>query len=134
MEYALVSLEPNGPNRQTRTDRDGRFSFLGVTPGSRAIRVTFVGYRPNDRTVEVSRGVVDVEIILERVATTLAGVEVTARRSGLYGSVIARDSLLTEAGLDLAIGAQATLGVSYTGQYARNVQDHAAKGKFSWKF
>ena len=28
----------------------------------------------------------------------------------------------------------ATLGVSYTGQYAGNVQDHAAKGKFSWTF
>ena len=94
VEYALVSLEPTGTNRQTRTDRDGRFSFLGVTPGARALRVTFVGYRPNDRSVEVSRGVVDVEIILERVATTLAGVEVTARRSGLFGSVIARDSLL----------------------------------------
>jgi subtilase-type serine protease len=52
----------------------------------------------------------------------------------ISGVPIARDSLLTEAGLDLAIGAQATLGVSYTGQYARNVQDHAAKGKFSWKF
>lgn len=94
VEYALVSLDPAGANRQTRTDRDGQFSFLGVTPGAWAIRVTFVGYRPNDRTVQVSRGVVDVEIILERAVTTLAGVEVTARRSGLYGSVIARDSLL----------------------------------------
>ena len=27
-----------------------------------------------------------------------------------------------------------TLGVSYVGQLAHNVQDHAAKGKFSWKF
>ncbi len=50
------------------------------------------------------------------------------------GVPIARDSLLAEAGLDLAIGRSATLGVSYVGQLARNVQDHAAKGKFSWKF
>ena len=50
------------------------------------------------------------------------------------GAPIARDSLLGEAGLDLAIGRNATIGVSYTGQVARNVQDHAAKGKFSWKF
>jgi hypothetical protein len=42
----------------------------------------------------VSGGVVEIEVTLERVATTLAGVEVTARRSGLYGSVIAKDSLL----------------------------------------
>ena len=50
------------------------------------------------------------------------------------GAPIARDLLLGEAGLDLAIGRNATVGVSYTGQLARNVQDHAAKGKFSWKF
>jgi hypothetical protein len=94
VEYALVTLDPDGSSRQTRTDRDGGFSFLGVTPGARALRTTFVGYRPNDRTVEVIRGVVSVEIVLERAVPTLAEVEVTARRSGLYGSVIAKDSLL----------------------------------------
>ena len=52
----------------------------------------------------------------------------------ISGVPIARDALLAEAGLDLAIGRNATLGVSYTGQLASNVQDHAAKGKFSWKF
>ena len=52
----------------------------------------------------------------------------------IAGVPIARDSLLAEAGLDLAIGRHATLGVSYVGQLASNVQDHAAKGKFSWKF
>ena len=52
----------------------------------------------------------------------------------IAGVPIARDSLLAEAGLDLAIGRNATLGISYVGQHARNVQDHAAKGKFSWKF
>ena len=52
----------------------------------------------------------------------------------ISGVPIARDSLLAEAGLDLAIGRNATIGVSYTGQLANNVQDHAAKGKFSWKF
>ena len=52
----------------------------------------------------------------------------------IAGAPIARDSLLTEAGLDLAIGRGMTLGISYVGQLARNVHDHAAKGKFSWKF
>jgi protocatechuate 3,4-dioxygenase beta subunit len=94
VEYALIALDPDGAIRQTRTDRDGRFTFRGVTPGSRTIRVTFVGYRPNEQAVQVSRGVVDVDIVLQSLVTTLAGVEVTARRSGLFGSVIARDSLL----------------------------------------
>jgi subtilase-type serine protease len=52
----------------------------------------------------------------------------------ISGVPIARDSLLAEAGVDLAIGRSATLGVSYTGQIARNVTDHAAKGKFTWRF
>ena len=52
----------------------------------------------------------------------------------IAGVPIARDSLLAEAGFDLAIGRNATLGISYVGQHASNVQDHAAKGKFSWKF
>ena len=95
IEYALVTLEPDGANRQVRTDRDGRFRILGTTPGRRAIRVVFVGYRPYDGMVDVPNGaVVDIEVKLERIAQSLAGVEVTARRSGLYGSVIARDSLL----------------------------------------
>jgi outer membrane autotransporter protein len=50
------------------------------------------------------------------------------------GVPIARDALLSEAGLDLAIGRNATLGVSYNGQLANRVQDHAAKGKFVWRF
>jgi subtilase-type serine protease len=52
----------------------------------------------------------------------------------IAGVPIARDSVLAEAGLDLAIGRNATLGLSYAGQIASNVQDHAAKGKFSWRF
>jgi autotransporter-associated beta strand protein len=52
----------------------------------------------------------------------------------IAGAPIARDSALAEAGLDLAIGRNATIGISYVGQIANNVQDHAAKGRFSWKF
>jgi hypothetical protein len=37
-------------------------------------------------------------------------------------------------GADLAIGRNATLGVSYVGQIASSVSDHAAKGKFIWRF
>ncbi|MBR0875398.1 autotransporter domain-containing protein [Bradyrhizobium tropiciagri] len=50
------------------------------------------------------------------------------------GVPIARDALLAEAGVDLAISRNATVGISYVGQIAGNVQDHGAKGKFSWKF
>ena len=33
LEQALVSLDPPEANRQVRTDREGRFSFLGVPAG-----------------------------------------------------------------------------------------------------
>jgi len=66
---------------------------------------------------------------LETLAFRSAGVPFV-----IAGVPIARDSVLAEAGLDLAIGRNATVGLSYVGQAARNVHDHAAKGKFSWKF
>jgi len=50
------------------------------------------------------------------------------------GVPIARDSLLAEVGLDLAVNRNATIGVSYVGQIAGNAADHATKGRFTWKF
>ena len=52
----------------------------------------------------------------------------------ISGAPIARDAALIEAGIDLALNAHATVGISYTGQFAGNVTDNAAKGTFSWKF
>jgi subtilase-type serine protease len=52
----------------------------------------------------------------------------------ISGVPIARDAALVESGLDIALNAHATIGVTYTGQLASNIQDHAARGKFSWKF
>ena len=42
--------------------------------------------------------------------------------------------MLAEAGLDLALDPHAAIGLSDTGQIAGNVHDHAAKGRFSWRF
>ncbi len=52
----------------------------------------------------------------------------------IAGVPIARDALLAEAGLDLAIGRNATVGLSYVGQVAGNARDHAAKGRLDWRF
>lgn len=67
-------------------------------------------------------------------ATALAFQTAPANTFTISGAPIARDAALAEAGLDLAINSHATVGVSYTGQFAGSVTDHAAKGKFSWKF
>jgi outer membrane autotransporter protein len=50
------------------------------------------------------------------------------------GAPIARDAAIVEAGLDLAIGKSATLGLSYTGQLAQDTQDHAFKGVLAVRF
>jgi autotransporter-associated beta strand protein len=52
----------------------------------------------------------------------------------LAGVPLARDALYAEAGVDLALNAHASIGISYTGQIASNARDNAGKGRFSWKF
>jgi fibronectin-binding autotransporter adhesin len=47
---------------------------------------------------------------------------------------LAEDSFLLEAGLDLNISEKATLGFSYSGQFASDVQDNAVQGRFRWRF
>ncbi|WP_246696903.1 autotransporter family protein [Methylobacterium planeticum] len=50
------------------------------------------------------------------------------------GVPIARDALVAEAGLDLRVAPNATLGVAYTGQVGDRIQDHAVKGNFTYRF
>ncbi len=52
----------------------------------------------------------------------------------LAGSPIARDALVAEAGLDFAVAPNASLGVSWTGQFADQSHDNAVKGNFVWRF
>jgi outer membrane autotransporter protein len=52
----------------------------------------------------------------------------------ISGVPIARDATLVEAGLDFALNAHATVGISYNGQLASSASDHAVKGKFNWRF
>ena len=50
------------------------------------------------------------------------------------GIPIDRDALVAEAGLDLRVAPNATLGVAYTGQIGSRAEDHAVKGNFTYKF
>lgn len=50
------------------------------------------------------------------------------------GIPIDRDALVAEAGLDLRIAPNATLGVAYTGQIGARAEDHAVKGNFTYRF
>ncbi|WP_279596369.1 autotransporter serine protease [Methylobacterium sp. J-059] len=50
------------------------------------------------------------------------------------GIPIDRDALVAEAGLDLRVSANATIGIAYTGQVGSRAEDHAAKGNFTYRF
>lgn len=52
----------------------------------------------------------------------------------LAGSAIARDALVAEAGLDLAVSANASLRISWSGQFADRSHNNMVKGSFSWRF
>ncbi|GJE57438.1 MULTISPECIES: autotransporter family protein [Methylobacterium] len=47
------------------------------------------------------------------------------------GLPIDRDALVANAGLDLRVSANATIGVAYTGQIGARAENHAAKGNFT---
>lgn len=50
------------------------------------------------------------------------------------GAPLAEDTMLIDAGLDLALGPRSTAGVSYTGQFGGGVTDNGVKGRFTWLF
>ncbi|WP_296706475.1 autotransporter domain-containing protein [Rhodoblastus sp.] len=52
----------------------------------------------------------------------------------LAGSPIARDALVSEAGLDLVVAPNASLGISWTNQFADQSYDNTVKGNFTWNF
>jgi fibronectin-binding autotransporter adhesin len=52
----------------------------------------------------------------------------------ITGAPIARNAALVEAGLDLVISANASLGVTYAGQLAEDARDHAFKANLAVRF
>ncbi|CAN7552557.1 autotransporter domain-containing protein [Aminobacter sp. LjRoot7] len=52
----------------------------------------------------------------------------------VYGTPIARDALMLEAGLDVAISPKASLGLSYTGQLASGAREHGVNASLAVKF
>ena len=102
LEQAQVTLDPQGSNRQVRTDAEGRYSFAGVPAGVHTVRAIWVGFTPETRQVDVAPGAVTVDFILHRL-TVLDTVAVMAKRTGLYGTVIAKDSLIPVPGARIEV-------------------------------
>lgn len=118
LEHALVTLDPDGANRQARTDAEGRYSFIGVAAGTHTLRVAWVGFAPETRTVNVTPGTVTVDFTLRRL-TVLDTVAVQATRTGIYGTVISKDSLLPVPGAVVeVIGARKSAATDSSGGFS----------------
>lgn len=102
LEHALVTLDPEGGARQVRTDAEGRYSFIGVPIGRHVVRATWVGFVPESRGIDVAGGAVTVDFALRRI-TVLDTVAVRARRTGVYGTVVSKDSLLPVPGARIEV-------------------------------
>ena len=123
VEQAQVLLYATTTPRELRTDRDGRFRFIGVSLGHFRVRVLRIGFQPHDTTVTVSGTSTEVEIRLRRL-TTLREVEVVSRRTGVYGTVMGRDSLKPLEGARVhLLGGRAADTTDASGAFAMEPKD-----------
>ncbi|MFM0306099.1 autotransporter domain-containing protein, partial [Paraburkholderia sediminicola] len=58
----------------------------------------------------------------------------SATTFSVTGVPIARDSAVVEIGLDVSVGKNAKVGVSYSGQYGSGYRDNAIQGNLLWRF
>ena len=103
IENALVALEPKNDPRTTRTDSAGRFRFDRVSRGSHDMAVIWIGFKTDVRTIDVPEGGLDVAIVLRKNTTLLDTMHVLARRTGVYGTVIARQEFLPLPGAEIQV-------------------------------
>jgi fibronectin-binding autotransporter adhesin len=68
------------------------------------------------------------------VPTALMAFQGGAQAFGITGVPLARNAVVTEAGLDYAVSSMVTVGVSYSGQYGPRATDTAFKGHLDVSF
>lgn len=77
LPYSAVTIDPI--RRERFTDQKGVFTYYGLPAGAYRIRVRQLGYTPLDTTIRVSaRSPVSPVLVMTRIATALAGVQVSA--------------------------------------------------------
>lgn len=84
---AAVVIDPDNSPIATQTDRDGRFRIERVSSGTHRLRVSWIGYVPDDRLVDIRESSVNIEVVLEPLAYQLDTMSIIARRGGIMGRV-----------------------------------------------
>jgi hypothetical protein len=103
LENAVIALDPNGGVRATRADSSGRFRFDKVSSGRHDLRTTWLGYRPDERTVEVTEDGVDIVIVLQVLPYALDTLAITANRTGIIGTAIVHRDFRPLGGADIQV-------------------------------
>jgi len=84
---AAVVVDPEGNPVSTRTAADGTFRFDRIERGRHRLRVSWIGYTPDDRVIDLQEASVSLEIVLEPLAFQLDTMSIVARRGGIIGRV-----------------------------------------------
>ena len=92
------------PGRQILTDVDGRFTLSEITPGAVTVKVTRIGYGPQQQVINVSAGgAADARFAIAPQASILEPVVVTGygsqRREAITGSVSTVDATTANVGV-----------------------------------
>lgn len=103
LEDAVIVLNPMGAQRATRADAGGRFRFDRVEPGRYVMRTTWIGYEPDERTIEVPAEGLQVTITLTPVAFRLDTLTVVGRRTGIFGTTVFREDLRALGGVEVSV-------------------------------
>ena len=119
----------SGTDHRTATDANGRFVLTGVPEGSLSLRVTMLGYKPQEQTVR--SGSTDTRIALARAALGLEGVVVTAsgtQRIREVGSDIVRVRADSVAESSPATNISELLSARAPGVYIKTASGSSAGG------
>ncbi|HEX7121378.1 MAG TPA: carboxypeptidase regulatory-like domain-containing protein [Gemmatimonadaceae bacterium] len=104
IENALVALDPNTDNQRVmRTDSTGRFRFDRVAGGPHELAVAWIGYRTVVRTIDVPAAGLELTIDLEQNVAAMDTLRIEARRTGIFGTVIAREGFRPLGGAEVQV-------------------------------
>ena len=100
---AVVVLDPITDIRATRVDASGRFRFDRLRARRYVMRTTWIGYQPDERTVDLPEGGLDLTITLARVPVRLDTMTVVARRTGIFGTAVDKQDHHALGGVEIAL-------------------------------
>jgi len=103
LEDAVIVLNPMGAQRATRADAAGRFQFDRVGVGRYSLRTTWIGYVPDERTIDVPAEGFHTTITLTPVAFRLDTLTIVARRTGIFGITAHRQDLRALGAVDVSV-------------------------------